>query len=50
MKKNNGLSGDQRSVYFTVSGSTDKTSKNLQGDVGENFSGKIFLVNSMVFS
>ncbi len=32
MKKNNGLSGDQRSFNFIVSGPTDKTSKNLHGD------------------
>ncbi len=33
MKKNNGLSGDQRSFDFIVSGPTDKTSKNLHGDL-----------------
>ena len=35
MKKNKGLSGDQRSVYLIVSGPTDRTSKNLQDDSGE---------------
>ncbi len=32
MKKNDELSGDQRSVYFIVSGPTDKNSKNLHCD------------------
>jgi hypothetical protein len=50
MKKNHGLSGDQRSVYFIVSGPTDKTSKILHCDSGKKYSGKIFPVNSVFFA
>ncbi len=42
MKKKNGLSGDQRSFYFIVSGSTDKTSKNLHCGSGEKIFGQNF--------
>jgi hypothetical protein len=42
MKKKNGLSGDQRSFYFIVSGSTDKPSKNLHCGFGEKIFGQNF--------